>query len=152
MLLDWTTSNVLFELRDARAWTQTQREELFGPAITAELRLHNGSCSKHGPKEVVQAIKFPLLDDYLLGNIRIVDFGQSFSPEGPPAGLGIPLASFLRSSALAVNRLRSPMCGLRHASSLKSRHGDSWFLWCSRVSRFCSGLCASPLAHSPRSG
>lgn len=92
-LLDLTPSNVLFELRDVQSWTETEINQTFGAPKTAELRLHDGSFSSHSPREVVQALNFAV-DETMLGPVHIIDFGQSFDPDNPLAGLGIPLPYF----------------------------------------------------------
>ncbi|KAI1414805.1 kinase-like protein [Hypoxylon sp. FL1857] len=91
---DLTLSNILFELHDIQTWSEAQIYDYFGAIRTAELRLHNGSYSEHGPKEVVRALEFTKIEDHLLGNIRIIDFGQSFSANEPPTELGTPLFYF----------------------------------------------------------
>ncbi|OTA59110.1 kinase-like protein [Hypoxylon sp. EC38] len=91
---DLTPSNILFELCDIQTWTEAQIYDFFGVVRTAELWLHNGSYSEHAPKEVVRPLEFPILDNYLLGNICIIDFGQSYHANKPPVGLGIPLFYF----------------------------------------------------------
>ena len=68
--------------------------DVFGPVRTADLRLHNGSPSKHGPDQVVQALKFLPHHQALLGDVRIIDFGQCFNMDDPPKGLGIPMPYF----------------------------------------------------------
>ncbi|KAI0841695.1 kinase-like protein [Hypoxylon sp. FL0890] len=91
---DLTPSNILFELRDIQTWSEAQIYDTFGDIRTEELRLHNGSYSEHAPKEVVRAVEFTNLEDHLLDNIRIIDFGQSYNANEPPTGLGTPLFYF----------------------------------------------------------
>jgi serine/threonine-protein kinase SRPK3 len=90
LLLNFTYSNVLFELQDIQSWSKDQIYEHLGPARTASLKLLDGSYSLHGPKNVVQAVNFSNIGLNLLGNIRIIDFGQSFFAKSPPDGLGTP--------------------------------------------------------------
>jgi serine/threonine-protein kinase SRPK3 len=85
----------LFEFQDVQTWDEDRISTVFGPPTTGELRLHNGCFSDHAPKEVVQGLQFgPGIDESLLGNIRIIDFGQFFGASEPPDGLGIPLPYF----------------------------------------------------------
>ncbi|KAK0722591.1 hypothetical protein B0T26DRAFT_851566 [Lasiosphaeria miniovina] len=68
--------------------SETQISDFFGPVKTADLRLHNGLATEHGPDQVVQAL------EALLGHVRIIDFGQSFGADKPPTGLGILISYF----------------------------------------------------------
>lgn len=113
--LDLTSSNILFELPGVQDWTETQVRDVFGRPKTAELRLRNGSFSKHGPREVVQNLRFDEMDESLLGSVRIIDFGSCFDPHKPPDGLGIPLPYF------------APEVCFGYAPSTKS---DIWALAC----------------------
>ncbi|TAQ91209.1 hypothetical protein B7494_g391 [Chlorociboria aeruginascens] len=85
---DLTYSNVLFELQDIQSWSKIQIYEHLGPVKTAPLKLLDGSYSPHAPKRVVQAVNFSNIGPKSLGNIRIIDFGQSFFAKNPPDDLG----------------------------------------------------------------
>lgn len=89
--LDLNPANILFELRDVQTWSEAQILDIFGPVRAADLRLHNGSPSNHGPDQVVQALEFLPHHITLLGDVRIIDFGQCFNMDNPPKGLGIPM-------------------------------------------------------------
>ncbi|KAJ8128487.1 hypothetical protein O1611_g5148 [Lasiodiplodia mahajangana] len=91
---DLTMSNIVFKLPDIQAMSPAKLCELLGPIETEELRLANGSFSPHSPKGVVQTPSLSGVDQSLLLNIQIIDFGVAFFTSQPPRSLGIPFQYF----------------------------------------------------------
>ena len=89
--------------------------QLLGPIKAENLRLPNGLCSPHAPKQVVQTPDLSGLDYSLLTRIRIIDFGQAFFADHPPLSLGVPIDFF------------SPELCFGYLPSAKS---DVWHLAC----------------------
>jgi serine/threonine-protein kinase SRPK3 len=78
-------------------WTESEIYKCLGQPRMATLRLLSGApAGVHGPKKIVEAIRYSNMDNQLLtGNVRIIDFGESFFLSKPQVGLlGIPAAYF----------------------------------------------------------
>lgn len=94
---DLTDSNVLFELENITSWSQAQVYQHLGTPITVPLLMQDGfTPTNSAPLQVVQSIQYSNVDLSLLtSNIRIIDFGESFSTNNPPAQmLGAPATFF----------------------------------------------------------
>ncbi|KAK2612397.1 hypothetical protein QQS21_001661 [Conoideocrella luteorostrata] len=91
---DLTVSNIVFELPDSQSMSPARVSQLLGPIQTENLRLTNGLCSPHAPKQVIQTPDLSGLDYSLLTQIRIIDFGQAFFTDRPPPSLGVPIDFF----------------------------------------------------------
>ena len=91
---DLTPSNVVFNFPGIHSIGETRLLELLGPVHAEELRLQDGSRSKHAPVKVVSAASLSGLDHSSLNSVRIIDFGQAFMQGKPPPTLGCPVAFF----------------------------------------------------------
>ncbi|KID64222.1 protein kinase domain-containing protein, partial [Metarhizium hybridum] len=83
----------VFELPDIQSMSPARVSQLLGPVKAENLRLTNGLCSPHAPKQVIQTPDLSGLDCSLLTQIRIIDFGQAFFTDRPPPSLGVPIDS-----------------------------------------------------------
>ncbi|KAF1963757.1 kinase-like protein [Byssothecium circinans] len=85
---DLTPSNVVFELPAARL------DQFLTPINAENLKLGNGSRSRHAPMQVIQAPEFLGFDYSSLWKVRIIDFGEAFFTSLPPSSLGSPIEFF----------------------------------------------------------
>ena len=95
--LDLTSSNILFEMKDFDRWSELEVYQYLGQPRTAMVRLLSGAVpGQHAPAKVVEAIQYSNIDEkFLTGNVRIIDFGEAFFINNPPASfLGTPAAYF----------------------------------------------------------
>lgn len=89
---DLTPSNILFELPEIQSTDHLYH--LLGPIKTEKLRTPKHSSPSHRPKRIVEAPDFSGLDNSLLSNTRIADFGEAFFAIRPPRSLGVPIDFF----------------------------------------------------------
>lgn len=127
MIADLTASNIVFELPDIQSMSPARVSQLLGPVKTENLRLTNGLCSPHAPKQVIQTPDLSGLDCSLLTQIRIIDFGQAFFTDRPPPSLGVPIDFSPQNSALGIYPQLKVIFGSSHAFSTRFTQRRSYF-------------------------
>ncbi|KAF2432916.1 kinase-like protein [Tothia fuscella] len=91
---DLTHSNVLFQIKGLHDWTEDEIYRYLGPPKTKLLLLLDGTpAPAFAPTHLVDALDYSNLDvARLSSNILIVDFGEAFSKDNVPPGLGTPVS------------------------------------------------------------
>ncbi|KAL2371953.1 CMGC/SRPK protein kinase [Blastomyces gilchristii SLH14081] len=90
---DLTASNILFQLADIK-WSDQDITKQFGPPVTESLRPLSAEQSVCAPEFLVAPLQISDLDTrHFTGNIQLIDFGESFLSNSPPAtGLRTPFS------------------------------------------------------------
>lgn len=110
--LDLTNANVLYEMKNINLWSLKKVYKRLGKVYTERVLLQSGL--------IVTRVSTPEYDgikkkELLTPAIRIIDFGEWFQRDNPPAELGIPMS------------YRAPESFFGHQASEAS---DVWALGC----------------------
>ncbi|EER40445.1 protein kinase [Histoplasma capsulatum H143] len=82
---DLTASNILFQLADIK-WSDQDITKQFGPPVTESLRPLSAEQNVCAPEFLVAPLGISDLDTrHFTGNIQLIDFGESFLSNFPPA-------------------------------------------------------------------
>lgn len=95
--LDLTSSNILFEIKNFDGSTENEVYQYLGKPRMVTLRLLSGApAGPQGPGKIVEAVQYSKIGaKQLTGNVRIIDFGESFFlSQPPPRLLGTPAGYF----------------------------------------------------------
>ena len=88
---DFTTSNILLELENMDSWSiEKLYEELGEPSKEPVFAYNRGPLSPSAPEHLYEKADLTRLIKYRTGNLKIVDFGESFFLNDVPEGLGTP--------------------------------------------------------------
>ncbi|CZT49989.1 uncharacterized protein RSE6_10901 [Rhynchosporium secalis] len=88
---DVTTSNILLELENMDSWSiEKLYKELGEPTKEPVYSYKGGPLGTSAPEHVYERADLTRLAKYATGNLKIVDFGESFFLSDAPEGLGTP--------------------------------------------------------------
>ena len=92
--IDLTNTNVVFEIKDMRNWTEVELRQNLGPPRTEPLLFLDGSpVPGFAPAHIVEPLDYTSLDmGKLSPKLLMTDFGEAFFIKDPPKELGTPVA------------------------------------------------------------
>jgi serine/threonine protein kinase len=114
---DLTTSNVLLELGNLDSLPQDKLLGILGEPVGEQVRPYTDkTLGPSAPNFLYHSAAMTRLSSFFTGNIIIIDFGNSFFLDKPPAGLSKPPAQFCSPEFILQKQ--------------KSRSSDVWALAC----------------------